>query len=316
MIKKILFFCLFIFSFNFLASAADFKFFVEPHFSFGGGKTEESFYSGSDSDFRVSLLEWQKTNIFSFGFDLGLNLKHFFIDAGFSAALPLDAGKMKDYDWSQYSGLNTTYSIHELSVKTGTDTFLRAGYEFFPCEKLHVSPVIEADYSYYSLKAENGEGWYGSPDSWDSPSAVYYGKDRLYGINLESHSLNIFSGAGLKIPTDDKFTASFILLVSPFSYSALYDTHLNSGSGHHYNSVVFSNFTRFKTEISVDYAFTERVLFNFCFSADWSLKTGKGDLYYDYYTEKPTLSDQKSGFYEYSFRIKSGVKIRIGKKCG
>ena len=289
--------------------------YLQPAFSCTIGKMNESIYSSKG--YKCSLLEWEQKPLWNYGITVFTAFKNFGITAEFDSALPVSCGKMYDSDWNS-NGIKTTYSIHELTAETNLNTEFSLSYIIKLDRIFQIIPFVQAQYSYNSFEARNGEGWYGGAAysktgkdvSWNDENAAYY---KVYGIDYLRHSFYLFTGFSFQLYITEKIKTELLLSVSPFTYTSAIDHHHGKYNDFRFQEIQYGYFSRFKTGIKLEYSINSLIDAGMFFQAVLGTED-KGKLYSDYWTEKLTLVDnQKSGADIQSYRLSLFVTIKVLK---
>lgn len=179
---------------------------VSPNVGIQAGSAREILYNDESPSKKNSLLEWRAAPLFTLGADARANFKNLFIDIGFSFALPVRCGDMRDSDYS-LDGTKIAYSLNEETARACFDIRAAVSYRFALRDFFSLSPKISALCSQVSFKAENGRGWYGFPEytsdgkthAWNDEEAHRFpdGSMRLSSVEYVERSLFLFAGVDL-----------------------------------------------------------------------------------------------------------------------
>lgn len=288
---------------------------VTPSVIFSKSEVKEIIYTESVSE-KLSELEWNEGAAVKAGLFSSVNFKNINLNLNFASAIPSECGTMYDSDWN-LSGLKTTYSIHEQNVKNDISGGLEFLYNFNVFNGiLKFSPGVSVNYSYKAFEGRNGYGWYGGwqysktgkDEAWNSSNARKAKK--VAGIDYTKHDVSCFLSlySGVKINAL-YFQAGFG--VSPFCFYDVKDHHYGAtGNGFDNEYIFYSNFKRIKIDFSSTYKFSKYFALNVegMFEKQF---LDYGNLYTNYYTEKLTKSNQKSGIEFYDFCVKIGFSFFV-----
>lgn len=237
-----------LFSFCF-ALPNNFRLSVEPVYSLKNGTLFEYVYAHdeiSNSDVKMSELDWPLTNISCSGGSIGAGWKFIQLDAEFTGAVSKRTGTMEDFDWldcyesnNKYyyknSALCTNKSISETTLNSNNNFNIKLSFDINPVWSLHVIPSVGYEYNYYSFSARNGYGWYGDKTSpkvaYTDPNALYFPKGELYGIDYEREKSNVYTGAEVKYILNDKFQFSICGNLSIYTNVQSIDFHHHNAEG-------------------------------------------------------------------------------------
>ena len=287
------------------------SFFVTPQTEIMFSRQGEFIFSASGKKL-VSYLEWQTSPLVYAGLEAGLDTPAGIFRTDADIAIPADCGKMYDSDWN-YSGVKTTYSIHQNHAELNYK--LSAGYSYpFSLKSFKIEPGVSFLYTHDFFHAHDGYGWYGGENyskngvdnSWDSEFARKAKK--LYPIDFKRTTYFAFAGIDFSWLPVDSFSLNLGFAVSAYTNSHTQDCHFGKpGTQNDFilNETQESFFDRFQTHLSVDWQFRKNL--SFFASANW-LYGGlvKGLLYDD-----DVLVTQPSGSTINSLSVKTGIKIFI-----
>lgn len=218
----------------FNAGSTEIKLSAEPQMGITFGKLGEYFYEkDSSGDYKLlSFLEWEESPLATYGGSIDFFWKNLGVNLNAAGALPLRCGFMYDSDWVDLDAVKNNYSISENTLSSYLSISAEIKYALHIKSTTVIFPYAEFMYSYKSLRARNGYGWYGQYPysekgnvSWDSDDAKKFEKGSLCGIDYERLELCTF--IGLTAQQSIKQRAVFLMgiAVSPFTYVRSVDTH-------------------------------------------------------------------------------------------
>lgn len=241
--------------------------------------TENEILFETDKSIR-SLLEWEHKILLTPGISFGINSEKVLLTLSFEYAIPLQQGKMSDYDWKN----NIKYSFTEHPIKKSQiiSTYLDISYNYNLNSSFFLFPLFQISYDFLNFEADNGSGI-----RYERPVTVY-------GVDYRKHSVISFFGFGIIIPVSSSFCCKTDFQISPFCWQQSLDYH--HGEDHPFSSkaIQLGFFSKVKTEISGYINISPKTIIELLFSILFSA-TDKGDFYTNYYTNKMTLIDEKSG---------------------
>lgn len=300
----------------------DFHLSLEPTFAYSSGVLTESLYHSTDTNKKISLLEWER-KVWLYGLKIGGNFKKFHFNAGVESSIPTKSGKMRDSDWLNTAdyAMKTTYSVGTNYADENFDSAISFSYRFEPCDGFFVSPMAQAQYSFDSFYRKKGaNGWYGQSE-WSSDGKKHWwyedeaqefpslnpetGKTRkLAGIDYYRHSF--FAWAGLSLGFQiRRFYADFTFLASPFTYLSAEDRHHTAGEDNVFHEIQQDFFASYKFNLSLAYEisryFDVTLDGTFLFSADIV-----GDLYLGWSknVDQPSSAGTQIGSIRLGFTVK------------
>lgn len=308
----------FVLIFFFIFSEIDFLFSKEldfkliPYTGFECGVFDEAYYYDDFSEYSdkmCSLLEWKQNYSFILGLEVDIDFKNFNFFTDVSTKLPLKCGKMYDSDYWE-NGLKFNYSINELYLNNFF--CFNTGFSYsFDISSFSIAPVLQGSYSYISLSAKNGYGWYGgsghSSDgqvhSWNSPFAHYYpdGKYHLAGVDYENQTFYFMLGLDFSKVFFKKWCLGFGLYVAPFTYIYVKDHHLGKSNNFYSEDYIYNYFENYKFLIRNNIFFTRHISLVTLLEGNLQLLV-KGENY-----ENGKLNSQKGGESLQAIKLKAGI---------
>lgn len=286
---------------------------LEPIFSIKDGYLHEYVYafdSTSNSEVKMSQLDWKMKMIPTLGTKIGFSWKFISIEGIYTGAIPKRSGTMCDYDWLDYTGggpyyyndaeMCTTKSINEntLDYSHFLEGTLKAKYS--PVNGLFINPFFSANINTTKFSASNGYGWYGqynkNPVPYDSDEAIFYDKGSLHGIEYTIEHINF--NLGLEINYDLNSTASFFIsgYLSPYSFAGDLDFHHSNKAGtegKYYCDQMEGLFKRYNLTIGSRINLPKNLYLSFVFDYNW-LNQLKGETYISY--EPNFYADNRSKY--------------------
>ena len=272
--KKLLSFVFttFIFAFSVFAQAYNFKFSLEPLYSFCNGSLYEyvlAWDENSSSYVKMSELDWPLESLSLIGTRATFDWNYVRLSGQFLGGIPKNSGTMEDYDWLDYtqSGTKIYYTNSQmLTNKSLSQNYLNSAFladlkvegKFNPWKNLMVNPYLSLDYSYFSFSASDAYGWYGDTEhtadlgynvSYDDTNASYMPKGTLNGIDYEKNTLNIFTGLSLGWKFKNRLLLSAYGAFSPFNYIQSLDFHhydSEGKTGTYYQDIILDVFKSFE----------------------------------------------------------------------
>ena len=243
-----------------------FSLFVEPTAGFKEGTYGEYIYTSVSISEPLSYLEWNLNPLWTLGLNFHGKYKNFGFNLNTSFGLPSQCGTMYDSDWDIFKDLKVMYSINEVYSSLNFDGFLDVFYDFDFSSFFSISPFCSLYYSYSSLSAKNGYGWYGTDIyslnhnevSWDDPNARFFSKGKLFGIDFLRHSFFTFFGLMLRIEYD-RLCLSSGFMISPFSYFYTDDHHLNRKNGYHFIEIQKAFWADYRLDFEILVRLTKKI---------------------------------------------------------
>lgn len=291
-------------------------------FDFFSGIKNSEIYKAiylDNTEIKVSELKWNQDIIPITGVNFSYLFNNLSITTGFSAGIPMTAGSMYDSDWN-LAGIKKTYSISKCDTIYDFTTGLGISYNFQPAKIFNFRPIVQIEYHYNNFVAHDGYGWYGGKEhakiprdydvAWDDPLARKAKK--IANIDYYRHSVFVFAGFEIGIFPTEKFCIKSSFEMSPFTYMYSMDTHHRvSNPDTHYVEIQSANFSKYKFEIEPSYELNSKNRLYINYSCIFG-QEDYGDLYHDYYSEKPTKSNsQPTGANFKSFVLSFGFSLKI-----
>lgn len=307
---------------------------IEPAAAYTNGFLGEYFFRHylEDKSKKESYLEWDKKLIL-YGAQFSLNYKRIHIDALFlNSVQNRKSGKMSDSDWkndSDYS-MKTTYSTGDNEACRNFTMEASLYFDFYPSERLCISPLVQVQYDYDSFACKESEGWKSDGKHWwYDENSTYYprynpqtGKrEKLGEIDYNRKSLYTWTGFKVKTKLTERLSFDFSALASPYAYFYSLDTHWSQDKStkekfkKHRRQIQTAYFPAIKLQAKADFAINR--IFDLTFSASglFSLKITRGKWENDFYGE--SLQDgyydtcQNSGSDMQYLSARIGLKIKI-----
>ncbi len=320
------FFSLGTFAFN----KEDFSFSLEPLMGLKNTRLDEYvFYKDSiyPTD-KLSELNWEIKNEFFMGTNITGNWKNFFIQTGFTFAIPKNGGNMKDSDWrniylpNQWWNLyKTNYSEHDLKLNHDFSFNFKTYYEFQLKEKFSIKPAFLFDYKDTKATAKGGTCWYGNGiyDEENKPIFWYPYNDpsnseifNMSGDNVSYRraSYILWLGSDFSFSPSEQVEIGAGFFFSPYTYALSYDTHFQRNLK--FADLTIGYFAAFKSNLNIAYKITKKHAVSL--SADFfRMKTIRGKSY-----TKPaenshysTDNSSESGAGERSFALTLAYKVKL-----
>ena len=296
-----------LFSFLFLCHGAMWAkpiFQISPFMFLSFGKMGEYLYKSGDGPV-CSYLEWEEKPLWGGGLEGKIKFDNFSMAISGSAGIPSSCGKMFDSDYF-YTGKNQAgtkfiYSIHKADAVSYVDCSFSVMYDFPIGGRLKLSPVLKPEYTFASIKAHDGYGWYGNLSSgkvaWDSAEAVFHPK--LYGIDFLRHEFNFWCGGMAEIKLSEKILLGINLFFAIWTYDYSVDEHHGVENPFVMKEYLSAYFSRINCGVKLDYKITEKISINL--AADFLYgPERRGETYVNF------LNSQ-DGFYESSQNTGSDV---------
>ncbi len=300
---------------SYSAFSKSFSISITPNVFLSKSEIKEIIYTESVSE-KLSELDWEESPAVKAGLSSSIVFKQINLNMNLAGAVPYECGKMYDSDWN-LSGLKTTYSIHEQSIKNDIFCGLEFLYNFELFDgRFKLSPGFSVNYSYLFFEGRNGYGWYGGwqysktgkDEAWNSGNARRAKK--VAGIDYKKHDASCFLSLYSLVRLNNLYLRAGFSF-SPFCFYDVTDHHYGAtGSGFDNEYIFYSNFKRIKIDFGGSYKFTKY------FALDVGGIFEKqfldyGNMYSNYYTEKLTKTKQKSGIEFYNFLVKIGFNFYL-----
>lgn len=308
----------------------DFHLEVEPAFSYTNGFLGEYFYYHYlvDDSKKMSYLEWDK-KIFMYGAEISSSFKRFHLDSRFMiAASDSKSGEMTDSDWQNESdfSMKTTYSVGGNNAAKNYSAEASVYFDFFPAEKIALSPMVQVQYDFDSFECEKMEGWKSNGKHWwfDESSTHYPYVDsdgktyKLGEIDYYRHSFYTWAGFKICLKPAKRFDFDFSALVSPYAYFYSLDTHWAQEKStkemfeKHRKQYQAAFFPAFKLEAKASFSITKIFDLTFAASGLFSVKINRGKWEQDFYDD--FLQDDYYDTYQDSGADMQYICARIGCK--
>lgn len=234
----------------------------------------------------ISLLEWNINGAVTAGLSIDMQYKLLKFSLYGSYTFPIKCGKLFDSDYLNpfNSSIKTMYSASDLAVKSNATIGFDLRPEFNLTKWCSLSPLFTLLYNYYSLKAKDGEGFYGygnfylfdengvnidsfngSPYAFDSKYASHYPVGTLLPIDLVRHEIYLYLGIAVRFTPTSFFNIDLSFLTSPIylilnmdhHYTSSYATKESEKKGY-YNDVIYGVFTSFYSNITFNFKINKR----------------------------------------------------------
>ena len=185
-----------------------------------------------------SLLKWQIYASPVIQADAGIKInQRFFINFNGFYALPLSAGKLRDYDWMNLFSTGGTEQTHFSEHSNKLDYYYNAqvslGIGGQMSQRVQLVHFFSFRYSYLSMTCSNGYRQYGAKIGEQNGSNIYepwttgIPKTQLTGKIITFEEQNYFFGIGTQISfkISDSLEAQLLAQVLPAIKSTALDTH-------------------------------------------------------------------------------------------
>jgi hypothetical protein len=295
------------------AAASDWRFSAEPMAGIRYGTLGEYVYTpDTNGTYRkLSELDWELKPAWYFGGTVSLGWRGMLLSASASGAVPGRTGSMFDSDWQNVTingdaDTKTNYSISENTLTASYRFGADLSYTFKPWKYVLLTPSAAVDYTYTSMEARNGYGWYADAStlktpvgySYTSDKAIYYASGELLGIDYKREDVLTwlgFTGAFTPVP---QFTGTLSFFISPYAYVQSLDRHHTdtSGASNYYVDIMSGFFSVYRFETSGTYALDKNLSLTLAVSWLFS-EIITGSDYYSTSSSGPWVkfSDVKSG---------------------
>lgn len=310
----------------------DFSLSVEPLIGIKNGQVNEYVFlkeSNYDCD-KLSELNWEIKNEFYSGLKLNGGYKNVFLEAGFTAGLPLKCGTMKDSDWlnnnssevTKISGhdYKTSYSESDNYIDYDISANLKTGYSFKLPElkkiSTKISPFFEFEYQLFKFTAKNGTAWYGSKTegyyaAWndeENRSIEYFSGDV---ISYKRQNFIFWLGGSIAFNLPKDFSVGAGFKFSPFVYSESIDCHHLRGL--YFLDIVSDFCSLFNYNFNTEYKIDSKK--SICLNADYLyMKTLRGKSYSSdsqKWSKDTELKDSEGGADQHCFNISLSFKYNF-----
>lgn len=316
MLRKTLFTVIFIISFSNLF-ADDYSFIFSTFFGIEKNTTKEDYYyprkKSSDNYKLMSLLEWnQNPSIFA-GVEGTTGYKNNFFKLKCGFKLPGQTGKMYDSDYTE-TGMKFNYSINSETLVKGLDLSGSLSHAFI-FDSFAFEPEFSANWSYFSIEARDGYGWYGGSShttdgkthAWNDPESHFYpdGKLHLAGVDYTNHTVAFFLGINLSKTISGTWENSLGLFLAPFTYIYAKDSHVGKVTYFTTEDMIFNYLKNFRINYRTSFRLNKNINLSFLAQYEWCLLE-QGDDYYDGYKN---LNDGGASYTK--LRFESGIKYKF-----
>lgn len=297
--------------------SSELSFYLTPFFGLEQSMTEEAYYyvrkSSSDSYKLKSLLEWEQKPVFLTGLEGGVlwNNTSFILKADYK--FPLRCGVMRDSDYTE-DGMKFNYSINKATLTVGTDLSGSVSH-IFDFSFFKIEPELSANWSYLSIKARDGHGWYGeagfSSDgkthAWNDPEAHYFPDEKyhLSGVDYTNHTIALFTGVNISKTINKTWENSLGFYIAPFTYIYAKDAHVGKITYFTSEDMIFTYWNNFRISYKTGFLVNERFSIQFLTTWEWCL-LNQGTNISDGYKN---LCDGGASYKK--FRLETGIKYRI-----
>lgn len=176
------------------AAASDFLFSLENRIGMISGLSQEYVY---ENDKEISRLEWEEQGIPFTDLSLCFAWKGLFITGTVSAAVPLQSGVMRNYDYLlSYSNELTNFSKHDVFLERHSRYKIGIGYEF-TIKKWQMGFLSGFQYSNRKWTASDGYFQYAaanSPLTGDEPTGKFVGAVITYNQKISFFHIDVSAG--------------------------------------------------------------------------------------------------------------------------
>lgn len=205
----------------------------------------------------VSDLQWKSGSLALCGGAIGYERDGWFVEGSFCFGKGTGKGQMIDSDFLS-DGTNDRISFHPVETSQVQNASLKFSMTSLEFGRLKILTQIEADYKHSCHTASNGWGWYSKGSGpWYGPESTYYQKSRLYDIDYEKYSFELFTGFGVSYDATSRLILGASALVCPYSYYYCLDTHHSKNYNTVYNSIQKDSMSQFKFGINAVYKITD-----------------------------------------------------------
>ena len=220
--------------------ADGFRWDIEPYAGFRSGTVSEYVFSAAagktsaaapDGYMQISRVDWSFSPVWVAGLRTSVEIKIVFLRFSIEGGLPLECGKMQDYDWLGYGGDMTHYSEHDNYLEHHLAVSLEGGWRFsFLNDRLTLTPLIGACYASTAFESRDGYTQYVQNsllEQWseDIPKEEFSGKAVSYRQQILAVSVALEAAW--------KFTPGFTVRtcagLQPVVFVNGYDTHHQRG---------------------------------------------------------------------------------------
>ena len=267
----------------------------------------------SDNYKLMSLLEWNQNPSFFAGIEGTAGYKNNILKLRGNFKFPGQTGKMYDSDYTE-TGIKFNYSINNETLISGLDLSTSFSHSF-SFTLFTLEPEFSVNWSYFSIEARDGYGWYGGSShttdskthAWNDPESHFYpdGKLHLAGVDYTGHTIAFFLGMNISKTIWGTWENSIGMFVSPFTYIYAKDSHVGKVKYFTTEDMIFNYFNNFRINYKTSFKLNKKVFLNFLAQYEWCFLE-QGDDYYDGYKN---LNDGGASYKK--FRLETGIKYKI-----
>ena len=215
-------------------SGRNYGFSFGTQFGFIHGNALEYVYSqpGQTASEIFSELTWEVKPVFYYGFHLDFSRidmmsgPGFFASLSFKAGVPADTGVMKDRDWMSKENADLThFSSHTNKTREFLSVDTAVGASIPVRTYFYLKPFLSGSWTRFSFAAR--DGYYKYPDE----------EGKFYGEVIRYKQDWLLIAAGFSIGTNilSPFSFGVSFQISPFTYCAATDEHLDESKRMTYN---------------------------------------------------------------------------------